>query len=237
MDSDLAGKTRLMLVEDDPSLGFVTTEALKDEGYDVKLVRDGHQAFEVFFAGDFEICVLDVMLPKKDGFTLAREIRQLDSSVPILFLTAKSMQDDKMEGFELGADDYLTKPFEVEELVLRIEAVLKRARRNGVEKNARDIFQIGSFEFSFRSQELRREGEKKKLTKKESELLRLLCIHEGRILEREVALKLIWGNDDYFLGRSMDVFITKLRKYLKEDPDVQIENVHGKGFKLFTELR
>lgn len=232
MASDLEGKTKILLVEDDPSLGFVTTEALKDSGYDVKLAKDGHLAFEVFFKGDFELCILDVMLPKKDGFTLAKEIRQVNEQMPILFLTAKSMQADRLQGFELGADDYLTKPFEIEELVLRIEAILKRARRENAKQTGRDRFAIGSYEFSFKSQELRRDGQVKTLTKKESDLLRLLAVHMNRTLERELALKLIWGQDDYFLGRSMDVFITKLRKYFKDDPNISIENIHGKGFQL-----
>ena len=232
MASDLVGKTKILLVEDDPSLGFVTTEALKDSGYDVKLAKDGHLAFEVFFKGDFELCILDVMLPKKDGFTLAKEIRQVNEQMPILFLTAKSMQADRLQGFELGADDYLTKPFEIEELVLRIEAILKRARRENAKQTGRDRFIIGSYEFSFKSQELRRDGHVKTLTKKESDLLRLLAVHMNRTLERELALKLIWGQDDYFLGRSLDVFITKLRKYFKDDPSISIENIHGKGFQL-----
>ena len=232
MASDLVGKTKILLVEDDPSLGFGTTEALKDSGYDVKLAKDGHLAFEVFFKGDFELCILDVMLPKKDGFTLAKEIRQVNEQMPILFLTAKSMQADRLQGFELGADDYLTKPFEIEELVLRIEAILKRARRENAKQTGRDRFIIGSYEFSFKSQELRRDGHVKTLTKKESDLLRLLAVHMNRTLERELALKLIWGQDDYFLGRSMDVFITKLRKYFKDDPAISIENIHGKGFQL-----
>ncbi len=224
---------RLLLVEDDPNLGFVTKDSLEEEGFEVKWVKDGKEAFQVFFESEFDLCILDVMLPGKDGFTLAREIRQIDMEVPLIFLTAKSMKDDKAKGFGLGGDDYLTKPFEISELVLRIEAVQRRANRGKKEFNKqKDEFEIGKLKFNYRNLEITGAEYKQSLTKKEAELLRLLAIHKNQTLEREIALKLIWGEHDYFLGRSMDVFITKLRKYLKADPEIKIENVHGVGFKL-----
>lgn len=224
---------KLLLVEDDPNLGFVTKDSLEEEGFDVKWVKNGKEAFQVFFESEFDLCILDVMLPGKDGFTLAKEIRQIDTEVPLIFLTAKSMKDDKSKGFGLGGDDYLTKPFEISELVLRIEAVQRRANRGKKEINKqKDEFEIGKLLFNYRNLEITGSNYKQSLTKKEAELLRLLAIHKNQTLEREIALKLIWGEHDYFLGRSMDVFITKLRKYLKEDPDIKIENVHGVGFKL-----
>lgn len=224
---------KLLLVEDDPNLGFVIKDNLEEEGFEVRWIKNGKDAFQVFFENEFDLCILDVMLPGKDGFSLAKEIRQVDLDVPIIFLTAKSMQNDKAEGFGLGGDDYVTKPFDIKELVLRIEAVQRRAKKSsGDRKNQKDIFQIGSLRFDYRNLVLNGENYTQKLTRKEAELLRLLAIHKNQTLERELALKLIWGEDDYFLGRSMDVFITKLRKYLKADPQLKIENVHGLGFKL-----
>ena len=224
---------KLLLVEDDPNLGFVIKDSLVEEGFEVNWLKNGKEAFQVFFENDFDVCILDVMLPGKDGFTLAKEIRQIDLDVPIIFLTAKSMKDDKAEGFGLGGDDYVTKPLELTELILRIEAVQRRAKRsNNERKKQKDSFQIGSLEFNYRNLEIKGPEYRQSLTKKEAELLLLLAIHKNQTLEREVALKLIWGEHDYFLGRSMDVFITKLRKYLKPDPKVKIEHVHGVGFKL-----
>ena len=227
---------RLLLVEDDPNLGFVIRDNLEESGFDVRWIKNGKEAFQVFFENEFDLCILDVMLPGKDGFSLAREIRQIDLDVPIIFLTAKSMKDDKAEGFGLGGDDYLTKPFEMAELILRIEALQRRVRRAGNDqKNQKDEFQLGKLNFNYRNLLISGPDDySQNLTKKEAELLRLLAIHKNETLEREVALKLIWGEHDYFLGRSMDVFITKLRKYLKADPEVKIENVHGVGFKLIT---
>ena len=234
MTDNLFGKIEILLVEDDPNLGFVVRDSLQDHDFHVVLAKDGSSGFQTFFQGNFDLCILDVMLPKKDGFTLAKEIRQIKSEVPIIFLTAKSMKDDKIQGYEAGADDYLSKPFEMEELLLRIQAVL---RRTGPKDNSKkkDVFELGPYTFDYKNHQLSSElyGQSK-LTRKEAELLRLLSINEGQTLERDVALKLIWGSDDYFLGRSMDVFISKLRKHFHEDSGVKINNVHGVGFKLVT---
>lgn len=224
-------KQQVLLVEDDFNLGFVLQDYLTQNGYKVDLEKDGQAGFQTFYNKHYDICILDVMLPKKDGFSLAEDIRKVDQEVPILFLTAKSLTEDKIKGFKLGGDDYLTKPFNSEELLLRIEAILKRSRREEPSPARKDIFKLGSFEFDYPNLLLKGE-EERSLTKKEAELLRLLCIHESEVLSREMALTIVWGNDDYFLGRSMDVFITKLRKYLKADPNIQIMNVHGVGFKL-----
>lgn len=224
----------ILLVEDDPSLGFVIKDNLEEHQLNVKWVKDGVEGFENFFKDTFDLCILDVMLPKKDGFTLAKEIRMLNEDVPIIFLTAKSQTEDKIKGFNLGGDDYLTKPFEMEELLLRIEAIFKRTKKKTLTEgpNRKDEFEIGAYHFNFKNLELSLEDEVKVLTRKEAELLRLLCIHRESVLQREMALKVIWGKEDYFLGRSMDVFISKLRKYLQKDPNIQINNIHGVGFKL-----
>ena len=181
-----------------------------------------------------DICLLDVMLPKREGFSLAKEIRIVNREVPILFLTAKSQIDDKIEGFKAGGDDYLTKPFAIEELHARIQAILKRTQSKKMyqQPEKKEIFEIGDYTFNYKNLELTCDNFSKVLTRLEADLLRLLCIHKNQVLEREIALNIVWGKDDYFLGRSMDVFITKLRKYLKEDARIQIINVHGVGFKL-----
>ncbi|MCB0481636.1 MAG: response regulator transcription factor [Flavobacteriales bacterium] len=226
----------ILLVEDDPSLGFIIKDNLQEAGYVVTWCKDGEHGFETFYQGKFDLCVLDVMLPKKDGFTLAGDIRQLNVHTPIIFLTAKSLEMDKIIGFKKGGDDYLTKPFAMEELIVRIEAVIKRSY-NGFkvgETNGKDIFNFGACEFNFQSLELKTPINVFRLTVKESELLRMLCMHQNEVLPRSLALKLIWGKDDYFLGRSMDVFITRLRKYLKDDPSVMIMNETGVGFSLRT---
>lgn len=227
-------KTTILLVEDDPSLGFITKDQLTELGYEVKWCKDGNEGFEQFFKSSFDICILDVMLPKKDGFTLANDLKQVKSETPIIFLTAKSQLDDKIKGFTAGGDDYLTKPFDIEELAARIEALLKRVKpKDSYQKPTDQMkFEIGSFEFDHKNLELKSGSYSKYLTKIEADLLRLLCIHQDQVLERELALKIIWGKDDYFNGRSMDVFITKLRKYLKADERISITNVHGVGFKL-----
>jgi DNA-binding response OmpR family regulator len=227
-------KEKILLVEDDPNLGFVTKDNLQDEGYDVVLCKDGQSAFTEFFKKTFDLCILDVMLPKKDGFALAEDIRKINTQVPILFLSARSKNEDKIKGFQSGADDYLTKPFSMDELYLRIKAILKRSKKS--EQNTttpiyKDRFELGNVLFDYKNVELNVLENKYVLTRKEAELLRLLFIHENQVLSREMALELIWGEDDYFLGRSMDVFISKLRKYLKDEPRVQILNVHGVGFK------
>ncbi len=226
-------RIKVLLVEDDPNLGTLLKEFLELKKFDVHLGRDGKEGLELYQRNVFDICILDVMMPKMDGFTLAKLIRQRNTKVPIVFLTAKSQKEDKINGFQIGADDYISKPFSMEELELRINAVLKRTMANRVEEEDGKIYDIGQFKFDFTTQMLTKDdGEKQRLTTKEAQLLHLLCKNLNRVTEREVALKSIWGNDDYFTARSMDVFITKLRKYLRGDEAVEILNVHGTGFKL-----
>ncbi len=222
---------QILLVEDDHNLGFLLQEYLESEGFDVSLFRDGDQAMKAYKTRSFDLCILDVMLPKSDGFTLANQIRSQDDITPIIFLTAKSLKEDKMQGFRIGADDYITKPFDEEELVYRINAILKRT---SIEKGkqAETTFKIGLYTFDYPNQLLVGDGDNRKMTVKESEVLRLLCLHKNQILKREKALVAIYGESDYFYGRSFDVFITKLRKYLKADTTIQIENIHGVGFRL-----
>lgn len=227
----LKNSAKILLIEDDPNLGLILQENLELHDFNVELCVDGEEGKTSFLQNQFDLCLLDVMLPKKDGFTLAGEIRKINQDIPIIFLTAKSLKEDRIEGFKIGGDDYITKPFSMEELLLRIQAVLKRSRHSTVEENQK-VFSIGDYEFDTEKQVLQIHDKKQKLTYKETELLRLLCLHKNAIMERELALKLIWGDDNFFNGRSMDVFITKLRKYLKEDSEIQIVNVHGKGFKL-----
>ena len=224
-------KPKILLVEDDPSLGFVVKDNLSLKGYDVTLCKDGEEGEQRFFKDAFQLCILDVMLPKKDGFALARSIRKENADVPILFLTAKAMTEDKLDGFSTGADDYITKPFSLEELYCRIEVFLKRS--NGTFKNGNiDSFTIGNYKFDAANFTLKHKEEERVLTSRETEILKQLYLHRDRVLKREEILLAVWGNDDYFLGRSLDVFISKIRKYLKEDPNVQITNFHGVGFKL-----
>jgi len=224
--------TRLLVVEDDPNLGRMLTDYLRARGYEADLRTDGQQGAQAYGKGKYDLVLLDVMMPQKDGFTLAREIRAKDAEVPIIFLTAKSMKQDTIQGFQSGADDYLTKPFGMEELLLRIAAVLRRTK--GAEPQADEpvIHRFAGSEFDPRKQILRTPVMERRLTTKESELLRLLCLHRNQVLERSVALNKVWGNDSYFNGRSMDVYIAKLRKYLKEDPATEIINIHGQGFRL-----
>jgi DNA-binding response OmpR family regulator len=223
---------KILLLEDDPNLGFILHENLELQGFAVQLCTDGEQGLTAYQRGQFDLCLVDVMLPKKDGFAFAREVRRGDDKTPIIFLTAKSLKDDRIEGFKRGGDDYVTKPFSMEELVLRIQAVLKRAQPNAETPKTKQIFAVGKFLFDYEQQLLQNGPRQQKLTSKESELMKLLCMHINDTLERETALKLVWGEDSYFNGRSMDVFISKLRKYLQEDKSVEIVNVHGKGFKL-----
>ena len=223
-------KKRILLVEDDPSLGFVTKDVLALKGYDVTLCKDGVEGEQKFFSGDYHLCILDIMLPKMDGFSLARSIRTKNSSIPIIFLSAKSMEEDKLQGFATGADDYITKPFSLDELLCRIEVFLRRSHSNN-HHNETIVF-LGNYTFDFSNLTLKNNATEKTLTQKEAEVLKLLYHNRERVLKREEILKHVWGDDDYFMGRSMDVFISKLRKYLKEDPSVQIVNYHGVGFKL-----
>ena len=223
---------KILLCEDDENLGMLLREYLAAKGYDAELCADGELGYKAFLRSKFDICVLDVMMPKKDGFALAQEIRSANSEIPIIFLTAKTLKEDILEGFRIGADDYLTKPFSMEELTFRIEAILRRVR--GKKNRHRTHYKIGSFNFDTQKQILSRGEMQTKLTTKESELLSLLCAHANEILQRDFALKTIWIDDNYFNARSMDVYITKLRKHLKDDPSVEIINIHGKGYKLIT---
>lgn len=225
-------KVKILLCEDDENLGMLLREYLQTKGYDAELQPDGEAGYKAFTKGKFDLCVFDVMMPKKDGFALAADVRSINSEVPIIFLTAKSMKEDILQGFKLGADDYLSKPFSMEELLSRIESILRRVKGKKVKDVV--VFNIGAFIFDAQKQMLTFEGEVKKLTTKESELLRLLAANANSILERNYALKSIWEDDNYFNARSMDVYITKLRKLLKDDPNVAIINIHGKGYKLIT---
>ena len=221
---------RVLLLEDDTNLGLVLQEHLQMNGFAATLCGNGEEGITAFDNGDYDLCLVDIMMPKKDGFTFAREVRAKNQQVPLIFLTAKAMKEDKITGFRIGCDDYLTKPFSIEELLLRIEAVL---RRSAPPSNVGQVsFQIGSYMFDYQRQWLHRGDVEVKLTPTESELLRLLCTNLNRTLDRDKALREIWGNENYFTGRSMDVFISKLRKYLKDDAAVEIVSVHGKGYKL-----
>jgi len=227
--------SKILLAEDDPNLGEILKEYLELKGkFEVVLCKDGEEAFRVFNREEFDICILDVMMPKKDGFTLGKEIRKINEDIPIIFATAKGMMEDKSMAFGLGGDDYITKPFRVEELLLRINALLRRsANREQTEpEEIARTFEIGEYFFDYTSQTIKRNGEQQKLSTKEAELLRMLCLKKNDVLTREEALLKIWHDDNYFNGRSMDVFLSKLRKYLKQDPNVEIVNVHGKGYKL-----
>ncbi len=226
MDNNL----KILLCEDDENLGMLLKEFLQAKGFNADLCKDGEIGYKTFLQNSYDLCVLDVMMPKKDGFTLAQEIRNVNSEVPIMFLTAKSIKEDVLQGFKIGADDYITKPFSMEELVMRINAVLRRVQ--GKKDKEVTQYKLGKYIFDTQKQVLV-EGEKTtKLTTKESELLSLLCEHLNDVLERNYALKTIWVDDNYFNARSMDVYITKLRKLLKDDPDIEIINIHGKGYKL-----
>jgi DNA-binding response OmpR family regulator len=222
-------RAKILLVEDDVNLGFVVKDNLEMEGFAVTLFDDGEKGLQGFASGTYDVCVLDVMLPRKDGFELARAIRQRNEAVPILFLTAKSMKEDRIAGFKTGADDYLTKPFSIEELVLRIEVFL---RRSGHGPAAGNLYPLGDLVLDHQNLLLRGKGRSLGITQREADLLKLFCTHRDQVLRREDILRRIWGDDDYFMGRSLDVFISRLRKYLREDPRIEIQNVHGVGFRL-----
>ncbi len=207
-------------------------EFLQAKGFNADLYSDGEKGYKAFLKGNYDLCVLDVMMPKKDGLTLAQEIRNVNAEVPIIFLTAKTLKEDILEGFKIGADDYITKPFSMEELVFRIGAILRRVK--GKKDKEVTVYKIGKFIFDSQKQTLSTDEKVQKLTTKESELLSLLCSHMNEILERNFALKNIWIDDNYFNARSMDVYITKLRKHLKDDPQIEIINIHGKGYKLIV---
>ncbi len=223
-------KMRVILSEDDENLGSLLREYLIAKGYDTDLYPDGETAYKGFQKNQYDLCIFDVMMPKKDGFTLAKDVRMINSEIPIIFLTAKNMKEDVIEGFRIGADDYMTKPFSMEELIFRIEAILRRTL--GEADNTQVVFKLGRYTFDARKQTLSDSTDSTKLTTKESELLRLLCINANKVLERNYALKTIWVDDNYFNARSMDVYITKLRKHLRDEEGIEIINIHGKGYKL-----
>ncbi len=225
---------KILLAEDDPNLGELLKDYLELKGkHEVSLCQNGEEAINQFKKDKYDLCILDVMMPIKDGFTVGKEIRKINETIPIIFATAKSMMEDKTRAFELGGDDYITKPFRVEELLLRINALLKRASKDKEEETV-DKFEIGNYYFDYTSQVITHKGQQQKLSTKEAELLRLLCLKKNDVLTREEALVKIWHDDNYFTGRSMDVFLSKLRKYLREDSNVEIVNVHGKGYKLLV---
>ena len=223
---------KILLCEDDENLGMLLREYLQAKGYSTVLCPDGEQGFKEFTKNKYDIAVVDVMMPKKDGFTLAQDIRQANADLPIIFLTAKTLKEDILEGFKIGADDYITKPFSMEELVFRVEAILRRVR--GKKTKESTLYHIGKFVFDTQKQLLTIGDQQTKLTTKENELLALLCSHANEILQRDFALKTIWIDDNYFNARSMDVYITKLRKHLKDDDQIEIINIHGKGYKLIV---
>ena len=221
---------KILLCEDDENLGMLLSEYLQAKNYDATLCKDGEEGYREFLKNKFDICVLDVMMPRKDGFTLCGDIKQVNPDMPVIFLTAKALKEDVIDGFKLGADDYITKPFSMEELTYRIDAILHRVK--GKQRNEEVIVSIGRFTFDRNKQILAIDGDKRKLTTKESELLSILYEHANDVLPRELALNKIWEDDNRVYARSMDVYITKLRKYLKADEEVEILNVHGEGYKL-----
>jgi len=228
---------QILLVEDDPNLGLLLQDYLQLKGkFDVVLCVDGDEGLKAFTKQEFDLCILDVMMPKKDGFTLGKEIRKINQDVPIIFATAKAMMEDKASAYDLGGDDYITKPFRIEELLLRINALLKRTQSKEGSENSitQTNFEVGDYVFDYTTQLIHFKGQIQKLSTKEAELLKLLCLKKNAVLTREEALLSIWHDDNYFNGRSMDVFLSKLRKYLREDPKVEILNVHGKGYKLLV---
>ena len=227
-------KIRVLLAEDDQNLGSLLKEYLDAKGFSTTWAKNGKEGYDVFAKGKFQICILDVMMPIKDGYTLAKELRQVEENIPIVFLTAKSMKEDAIEGFNIGADDYITKPFSMEELLLRLKAILRRTENKMVRNTEQNEFEIGKFKFDYPHQTLIMDDIKHKLTTKEADLLKLLCLNMETFLDRNFALKTIWGDDNYFNGRSMDVYIAKLRKYLRNDSAIELINIHGKGFKLLT---
>jgi two-component system, OmpR family, response regulator len=227
-------KPRILLVEDDPNLSLVLQDYLEMLNYDITLCRNGREGLLAFRNSQFQLCILDIMMPVMDGFTLAEEIKKINEDIPVVFLTAKSLKEDRIRGFHLGCDDYIIKPFSTEELSLRIQAILKRcaSQQKAPAREEEPLYQIGRYIFDHKNMILRLDDEERVLTRKENALLKLLYENRNNLLTREIALKSVWGNDDYFIGRSMDVFIAKLRKYLKDDPSIYITNVHGTGFKL-----
>lgn len=224
----MSQKKSIFFVEDDLSFGTVLKSYLEICNFSVIWLDDGKHALSAFKEGSFDLCLLDVMLPHIDGFAIGREIRSIDSNIPIIYLTAKTLKEDIITGYRIGADDYIIKPFDADVLIYKIAVVLKRSE--GTAAGDSQFFKIGKYIFDAKLREIRLEGERQLISPKESALLKLLCEHKNELLPREIALKRIWGDDGYFTTRSMDVFITKLRKYLKDDPSIEIRNIHGSGF-------
>lgn len=228
-----SSKAKILLVEDDPTLGFVIKDNLEESGYEVVYCHDGETAWQQFMRHNVDLCLLDVMLPKKDGMMLAQQIRKKNDRIPILFITAKSMDADRIAGFKAGGDDYITKPFNMEELLLRIEVFLKRTKNS--ERNHVQQYEIGNMHFDYQQLTVTVNGEHFQLTQKEADLLKYLCDHQNAVVKREDILMAVWGKDDYFLGRSMDVFMTKIRKYIKEAKGIELQTLHGIGFKFIVQ--
>ncbi len=227
-------KTKILYVEDDVNLGFVTKDNLLKKGYDVTLIPDGLEAAQTFSQQKFDLCILDVMLPKIDGFALAQKIRDKDKNIPILFLTAKAMLDDKLAGFKLGGDDYITKPFSMDELISKIEVFLKRSKVYATNIEEKNIYHIAGYEFDFKELTLKNKSNSYTLTLREAELLRMLSLNRNQVVRRESILHQVWGEDNYYIGRSLDVFVSRLRKMFADDDHIQIENVRGVGFKFIV---
>jgi two-component system OmpR family response regulator len=228
----MSNQAKILLVEDDQNFGDVLRSYLEMHDYDITLATDGEAGYKAFHQAKYDLCIFDVMMPKKDGFTLAADVRETDKTTPIVFLTAKSMKDDVINGFRLGADDYITKPFSSEELLYRIQAILKRSQPSDSRNEDQKEFIIGKFHFDYPTRILTGGSNNEKLSPKEAQLLRLFCLYMNEVLPRSIALTQIWGEDNYFTARSMDVFVTKLRKYLSEDKNIEIVNIHGNGFQL-----
>lgn len=222
-------RLKILLAEDDLNLGVLLVDYLESEGFDVKLCKDGELALKAFQNNSYDLCLLDVMMPKMDGFSLAKEIRGGDKNIPLIFITAKTLREDKLAGYDLGADDYVTKPFDEEELLWKIKAVIRRVPENP-KSGTVEIISIGKYRFDFSNQSLIYEGKSKRITEREAEVLMYLASRKNKVVKREDLLKELWGENDYFLGRSLDVFLTKIRKYLREDPALSIENVYKVGF-------
>tara|TARA_B100000795_G_scaffold24222_1_gene16184 strand:- start:3828 stop:4544 length:717 start_codon:yes stop_codon:yes gene_type:complete len=230
----MSEKIKVLIAEDDPFIGMITKECFESRGFEVCLCEDGNSAFKSYLDFKPSICILDVMMPLKDGFTLAEEIRAIDKYIPILFLTAKSLKEDIIRGFKIGADDYVKKPFSVEELIARVEAILRRSGKSEEKENTKSIFQLGLLSFDSDFKILKSSSVEINLTDKESDILAELCKNQNKITDRSALLLKVWGDDSFFNSRSLDVYITKLRKYLKNDENIELVTVRGKGFKLWA---
>lgn len=233
----MPNKLKLLLVEDDENLGFMLKDNLEMSGYEVRLSRDGEKALTAFHNDEYHLCIFDVMLPLKDGFSLAEDIRKYNQKVPIIFLTAKNQKEDRIKGFKLGGDDYITKPFSLEEFLLRVEAVLKRVYDRSTFADNNHQYSIGTYKFDYNNQLLISDTKTTKLTNKEARLLKILAQHKNKVVERDLIMKTIWEDDGYFVARSMDVFISKLRKYLSDDTLINIQNIHGVGYRLEEQIQ